>query len=830
MLWEELLMAAPDPEFYQELKAHLNSVELSAELPQLLNDTYVEEWEVSGLADRRQLASIWINLGMAAIELPSQSPEVAEFAHGCSELAAPLTASDPYLEMFRRFVLTHSLLFLAASEESTSPDICSGLLTENKQLIELIDGELSNLTPEELTRHLLSTFSLSLNALRLMFGPRRAMAALGSEIIEVAEAALKLADRAERLTSLPMSQVWKQIQSMLQTPASPVALLHAYAGMAHWYLEEKIYLLIDSPVGAHTKAALRHLEDPALRDHALTENLKAMVTLVKAELLLYRRKTRESLAIVRELKNAGSLSDEMKRMAWSIEGRTLFMLGDLHGALECLTRDACSSEELVKLCLSRWLGVIEEIPVVNLAEGDPLEEVQATWRLLSLICAKLGKTEETLQWTSNINGFLVDALDQQRGDWVKHLRQREPQIHGLHVGWQRSVEATLQQLEFLRAQQTTVHADIPLPSGPIPPNKPVPPSPPLQLQQVLTCLGPNTAIINPLVIEGRVFIFVARNQGSEPVLQLEGTAHEFLPLMDSLRRWDEVYQMHIRRGDDERRWISDGHSIFDETMDLASQILGKTLQDLLNDGFSKLVFIPDDLLADVPFHATYLQPSGRLLIEECEVSYAPSLYTLWECCRRQSKEARSRRGMALKHILDPELSSAMDEALEVATDLGGNLDVINPLGGTFWSDLSEAEVLHVVAHGKHQPLLPINSIFLQGWVDLPLSILIAGLDLPRCDLVSNLICESAMPAIRQTPAVDFSSVFLTAGARTVLASTWVVDDSLASEMARRFFKSWVDGASPAASFRRGLSDLRAGRESLPAFEWAGMRLVGAPNN
>ena len=830
MRWEELLMAAPDPEFYQELKVHLSSVELSAELPRLLDNTYVRQWEISGLGNRSQLASIWINLGMAAIELPSQNPEAAEFAQACSELAARLTESDPYLEMFRRWVLTHSLLFLAASEETTSPDICRKLLTENKQLIELVDGESTKLTPEELMRHLLSTFSLSLNALGLMFGPRRAIAALGSEIIEVAEAALKLADRAERIKSLPIKKIWKQIQSNLEVPGTPVALLHAYAGMAHWFLEDRIYILIASSVGEHAKAALQHLEDPALRDQKLTEDLKAKLTLVKAELLLYHRKSRESLAVVRGLKNLAKLPDKTKRMAWSIEGRALFMLGDLRGALECLRKDARSSEELVRLCLLRWLGTIEDIPFVNLAEIDPLEDVQGTWRLLSLICAKLGETEETLEWTSNINGFLVDALNEQRCDWVKHLRQRETQIQGLHFGWQGSVEATFRQLEFLRAQQTTAHADVPSPSGPIPPNKPAPLPPRLQLQQVLTCLGPNTAIVNPLVIEGRVFTFVGRNQGSDSVFQLEGTAHEFSPLLDSLRRWDEVYQMHIRSGDDERRWITEGHSIFDETMHLVSQILGKTLQDLINSGFSKLVFIPDDLLGDVPFHATYLQPSGRLLIEECEVSYAPSLYTLWECCRRQSKEASSRRGTALKHILDPKLSSAMDEALEVATDLGGNLDVINPLGGTFWSDLSEAEVLHVVAHGKHQPLLPINSIFLQGWVDLPLSTLIAGLDLPRCDLVSNLICESAMPAIRQTPAVDLSSVFLTAGARTVLASTWVVDDSLASEMARRFFKFWVDGASPAASFRRGLSDLRMGRESLPAFEWAGMRLVGAPNN
>jgi hypothetical protein len=283
--------------------------------------------------------------------------------------------------------------------------------------------------------------SLSLNALGLMFGPRRAIAALGSEIIGVAEAALKLADRAERFTSLPIKQIWKQIQSTLEVPASPLALLHAYAGMAHWFLEEQIHLLIYSSVGAHTTAALRHLEDPALRDHALPEDLMAMLTLVRAELLLYCRKSRESLAIIRRLKNVSSLSDKMKRMAWSIEGRALFMLGDLRGALECLRKDARSSEELVRLCLLRWLGTIEDIPFVDLADIDPLEDIQGTWRLLALISAKLDEIEETLHWTSNINGFLVDALDQQRGDWVKHLRQRKRKFMALKLDG--SVRSTL---------------------------------------------------------------------------------------------------------------------------------------------------------------------------------------------------------------------------------------------------------------------------------------------------------------------------------------------------------------------------------------------------
>jgi CHAT domain-containing protein len=113
-----------------------------------------------------------------------------------------------------------------------------------------------------------------------------------------------------------------------------------------------------------------------------------------------------------------------------------------------------------------------------------------------------------------------------------------------------------------------------------------------------------------------------------------------------------------------------------------------------------------------------------------------------------------------------------------------------------------------------------------GSLDLRVDELIAGLNLPQCELVSNIVCESALPSTLRAPGFDLSAVFLAAGARNVLASTWVVNDDLASKMAELFVERWVSGHAPSDAFQQALRRLRA--EPLPDVCWAGMRLVGAP--
>jgi CHAT domain-containing protein len=164
----------------------------------------------------------------------------------------------------------------------------------------------------------------------------------------------------------------------------------------------------------------------------------------------------------------------------------------------------------------------------------------------------------------------------------------------------------------------------------------------------------------------------------------------------------------------------------------------------------------------------------------------------------------------------------------LAATLGAKPCRLAPDADSFWTDAAAAQVLHIVAHANHNARIPFDSLLGPGWLDLSVGELIAGLDLPQCEIVSNLVCESAFPSTLRAPGLDLSAVFLAAGARSVLASTWVVRDDLASELAQLFFERWVSGHTPAEAFQRALQHLRAERPTLPDFYWAGMRLVGAP--
>jgi CHAT domain-containing protein len=126
--------------------------------------------------------------------------------------------------------------------------------------------------------------------------------------------------------------------------------------------------------------------------------------------------------------------------------------------------------------------------------------------------------------------------------------------------------------------------------------------------------------------------------------------------------------------------------------------------------------------------------------------------------------------------------------------------------------------------------MPLASSLGVGEQEISVAQLIEGLDLPQCEIVSNLICESTLPSTLRAPGLDLSTIFLAAGARSVLASTWVVNDEIASEVAQLFFQHWVSGDVPAVAFQRALRELRDRHATLPDFYWAGMRLVGAPSN
>jgi CHAT domain-containing protein len=111
------------------------------------------------------------------------------------------------------------------------------------------------------------------------------------------------------------------------------------------------------------------------------------------------------------------------------------------------------------------------------------------------------------------------------------------------------------------------------------------------------------------------------------------------------------------------------------------------------------------------------------------------------------------------------------------------------------------------------------------------------------DLVVLSACRSGRGRITGDGVAGFTRAFISAGARTVVASLWDAPDETARRLMSRFYRQFARGQGSAEALRGAqlalLADLRAGRVSvkspagdvvLPAHPalWAGFRVHGLP--
>ena len=105
---------------------------------------------------------------------------------------------------------------------------------------------------------------------------------------------------------------------------------------------------------------------------------------------------------------------------------------------------------------------------------------------------------------------------------------------------------------------------------------------------------------------------------------------------------------------------------------------------------------------------------------------------------------------------------------------------------------------------------------------------VALLDLHRCDLVVISACDGAIGSrLAVQGRASLQNAFLQAGARTVIAARWPVDDAWTARFMEVFYEHYVERGRPAAESLRVARDvLRRQRASVK--DWAGWVLVGEP--
>ncbi|WP_137991101.1 CHAT domain-containing protein [Streptomyces vilmorinianum] len=217
--------------------------------------------------------------------------------------------------------------------------------------------------------------------------------------------------------------------------------------------------------------------------------------------------------------------------------------------------------------------------------------------------------------------------------------------------------------------------------------------------------------------------------------------------------------------------------------------------------------VPDALLHHVPLHAVTL-PDGRSLIERNPVCFTPSASLMRFCLTDTPQAAPASVLLIADRDSEHALAFASLEVRTVAarfphtTTASGKRDLLDLLSAR------SHDVLHLACHGYFEPGLPGRSAVVLGRGEVLTASEVLGLNM-RVGLVTIGACESGLGALPLAEErLGLVRAFLQAGARSVLAALWPVDDLSAGLLLEDFYTRLRDGTPRAVALRQAQLTLR----------------------
>jgi CHAT domain-containing protein len=266
----------------------------------------------------------------------------------------------------------------------------------------------------------------------------------------------------------------------------------------------------------------------------------------------------------------------------------------------------------------------------------------------------------------------------------------------------------------------------------------------------------------------------------------------------------------------------------------ASALHARLLQpaaNVLREG-QRLVIIPDATLSTVPF-AALLDPAGKYVIERYSVVIAPSAAVF---ARLASRPRPAQRALHLLLISGPagregdirQLTNAQREANAVTAAYHHAPDVVSDDrdAATFETRAANADVIHFVGHAD-LPVAGQSGALVTGR-DGGLDVRsIASLRLRRTRAVILAACGTARAQHRAgDESISIARAFLAAGAPSVVATLWPIDDDPAAEFFPRLHHYLADGLAPAEAVRATQLEWIQKRAAPPGL-WAAVQVIGS---
>jgi CHAT domain-containing protein len=327
-------------------------------------------------------------------------------------------------------------------------------------------------------------------------------------------------------------------------------------------------------------------------------------------------------------------------------------------------------------------------------------------------------------------------------------------------------------------------------------------------------LEPGTVLVEYFMAHGRPVAFVV-TAGSCRATRLPATLAQVQHLLQLL--W-----LNLRSAPQSR---SDRLSALTENArGILHRLYGLLIEPLVEElaPYRQLIIVPHGPLHYLPFHA--LHNGQGYLLEQWEISYLPGASLLRHCCETEVAEGGL---LAVGHSLQGRLPFAVEEARSIATAWEGQalLEQEATLS-RFCETAPQKKLLHLATHGDFRVDNPLFSglALADGWL--------TTLDVFNLRLQASLVTLSACETGRSLigggdELLGLMRAVLAAGAASLLASFWAVEDSSTAEMMRSFYGHLAKGQRKGQALRRAQRELiEAGSSYSHPYFWAPFFLVG----
>ena len=258
-------------------------------------------------------------------------------------------------------------------------------------------------------------------------------------------------------------------------------------------------------------------------------------------------------------------------------------------------------------------------------------------------------------------------------------------------------------------------------------------------------------------------------------------------------------------------------------------------------GDEELIIVPDGSSFLIPY-AALVDQNSRYLSETLRIRLVPSLTSLRllaECPEGRHyttgallvgnpwTETVRIEGKRIKQLPGAEEEvKIIGEILNVEPLTGENATKEQVLSG-----LNSVSLVHIAAHGsaeRGEILLSPNS----GSPNPPKKkdFLLTMTDVLNAKLKAKLVvlscCHSGRGKIKAEGVVGIARAFLGAGARSVIASLWAIDDKATLTFMRHFYEHLVKGQSASKSLHEAMKIMRESDDFNAAKYWAPFMLIG----